>query len=98
VRLDEFAESHGIERIKFWKLDVEGFEMAALKGASALLARKVIDAMMIEAVGSGYRPVKDLLEESGYRIFCLGQKGVLHDAPEHLASFQNIVALPDIRS
>jgi FkbM family methyltransferase len=98
IRLDEFAQSRGIQRIIFWKLDVEGFEAEALAGASSLLSGKLIDAMMIEAVGNAYRPVKQLLEEHGYRVFCIGHSGDLHDAPENLPSFQNVVALPDIRT
>ena len=35
--LDLFAEQHNIERIRLWKLDMEGYEPQALAGAQALL-------------------------------------------------------------
>jgi FkbM family methyltransferase len=37
VTLDEFVEQAGLERVDFVKLDVEGAELAALKGASQVL-------------------------------------------------------------
>lgn len=95
IRLDAFAEDRDIKQIAFWKLDVEGFEFEALEGASSLLATHSIAALMIEAIGDSYPPVKRLLERFGYRVFCIGSRGTLHLAPEQLDSFQNVVAIPE---
>lgn len=94
VRLDAFARERGVERIAFWKLDVEGFELDALKGASTLLQSRLIDRMLIEAVGDSYPLVKQYLESVGYDLFLLSRNGRLMPAPEHLGSFQNVVSMP----
>ena len=39
ITLDEFTRKNGIDRIDFLKIDVEGFELFVLRGASCVLAR-----------------------------------------------------------
>ncbi len=46
--IDGFCEAQGIERVDVLKLDVEGHELAALKGASKLLGAGAIDVIMAE--------------------------------------------------
>lgn len=46
--IDGFCEAQGIERVDVLKLDVEGHELAALKGASRLLEAGAIDVIMAE--------------------------------------------------
>jgi FkbM family methyltransferase len=48
VSLDGFAQRKGIERIRFWKLDVEGAELEALIGAERLLKGQQIDSLLVE--------------------------------------------------
>ncbi len=94
VRLDDFAAEKDIKRIAFWKLDAEGMELDALKGASGLLASRAIEAILIEAVGDYYAPIKRLLEIYRYTVFTLCARGKLRLAPEQVpAKFQNVVAL-----
>ena len=46
--LDEYCREKGIEKIDLWKLDMEGGEEAALRGARELLERKAIKALVVE--------------------------------------------------
>jgi FkbM family methyltransferase len=74
VSLDGFMERHGINCVDFMKMDIEGHELAALKGASRALSSKAIRALSFE-FGSGninsrtfFHDYWDLLTSSGYRI------------------------------
>lgn len=49
--LDALVEKHGLRHISFLKLDLEGHELEALKGAKDLLERKAIDAITFEFGG-----------------------------------------------
>jgi FkbM family methyltransferase len=46
--LDRFCEEQGISRIDFLKLDVEGHELAALRGARRLLAEGAVSMIQFE--------------------------------------------------
>lgn len=46
--IDRFCESEGIERIDFLKLDVEGHELAVLRGAGRMLSEGRISAIQFE--------------------------------------------------
>jgi FkbM family methyltransferase len=49
--IDAIAEKHGLEFIDYLKLDLEGHELEALKGASSLLASRKIGAITFEFGG-----------------------------------------------
>jgi FkbM family methyltransferase len=46
--IDRFCEDEGIERIDFLKLDVEGHELAVLRGARRMLADRLIGLIQFE--------------------------------------------------
>lgn len=46
--LDNLCREHGVDRIDFLKMDVEGHELAVLHGATELLARRAIHALSFE--------------------------------------------------
>jgi len=50
--IDEFCEENGIAKIHFLKLDIEGHELAAMKGASGLINRGCIDFIQFEFGGA----------------------------------------------
>ncbi|MGH8546557.1 MAG: FkbM family methyltransferase, partial [Gammaproteobacteria bacterium] len=51
VRLEEELNARSIESVHLWKLDVEGYELAALKGAQRLLRNQRFEALYIELAG-----------------------------------------------
>ena len=72
--LDSFAATRGIDRVNLLKIDVEGFEPEALRGARGLLSARAIDLILFEYSPRFYRqrgidpraPMA-VLEEYGYR-------------------------------
>lgn len=73
ITLDDYAESHGIRRVDFIKMDVEGAELLALRGAAGLLRGP--DPPLIQAelcdehtghFGYSPRDVKRFLQGFGY--------------------------------
>lgn len=76
VTLDSLAWDFQDGHVSILKLDVEGFEPEALRGAAGLLSRQAIDVIYLEAgltagavQQSYYRTLEDLLAGYGYRIF-----------------------------
>ncbi len=74
IRLDDYITEKQVERVDFLKIDIEGGELAAFKGAGSLLSRT--DAPMIQCElsdrlchrwGHQARDVKQYLWELGYR-------------------------------
>jgi FkbM family methyltransferase len=51
VTLDAFCGQRGIERIDFLKMDIEGHELEALRGAERLLRERRIEALSFEFGG-----------------------------------------------
>ena len=74
VRLNDFAEQNQLENISLIKIDVEGFEMEVLKGASEVLKRweptlfVEIDDNFLARQQSSATAVFDFLVSHGYKI------------------------------
>lgn len=83
VRLDDFVQMRGIERIDFMKMDLEGAEHQALKGAAECLGSRRIRALSFEFGTSNvnarvfFREIYDLLADSGFAIFRVTPAGRL---------------------
>jgi FkbM family methyltransferase len=78
ITLDQFCTSENIERVDFAKLDLEGYEVQALRGAGQMLASNP-DAVLITEVSRkhlaryGHTPneIQALIEGHGFRGFLL---------------------------
>jgi FkbM family methyltransferase len=94
LRLDDFLEERKIDRLRLWKLDVEGWEIHALTGALAALGRHAIDAVYIEVGSECLSRVREIADGTGYTIFRLESQGrlVLQRGP--LEGTMNLIMLP----
>ena len=50
--VDGFCQKNNIDRIDFLKLDIEGYEMAALRGSSIMLKKRAVSAIQFEFGGA----------------------------------------------
>jgi len=80
VTLDGFCSEHGIERIDILKMDIQGSELMALRGAEHLLRGRRIGLIYTEVLfGTLYEGQADFsdlsihLRDRGYRLFGLYQ-------------------------
>lgn len=74
--LDEYVRERGIDRVAFLKLDVEGSEPLALRGARTALVSGLIEVVYFELSGvtlarAGFdlRDCSDPLRDAGFEIF-----------------------------
>ena len=83
ITLDAFAEERDVRVIHFMKMDIEGSELAALRGAGRLLASGRIRALSFEFGDCNldsrtyYRDLWDTLTAAGFKIFRIVPRGRL---------------------
>jgi FkbM family methyltransferase len=102
VRLDDVCREHGVRRIDFLKLDVEGAEADALAGAVELLSRKAIRVIqfevsraMLDGMNRTARGVFDVLARHGYECRRIERDGSAGAVVTDSDSFyENYVAWP----
>jgi hypothetical protein len=101
--LDAFAEQHGLQRLDFIKVDIEGSEIPFLRGARETLKR-FRPAMLIEmnpdtlrAFGASAADLAGLLREMSYKLLRVHRlwRGLtpLRELPTSLHI--NVFALPE---
>ena len=103
IRLDDWMAREKLERVDFIKLDVEGAELDALKGADRLLTRRPRPAILAEVQDVrtepwGYRAKEIIrhLSKRGFRWFALSMDGSLDELDLSLDAYDgNFVAWPE---
>ena len=84
ITLDDYCQRAGVSRIGFLKVDVEGGELAVLRGAQQLLRRGDIDFIQFEYGGTyrdagvTLREVFELLQGLGCLLFRVTPDGLRH--------------------
>ncbi|HVN31922.1 MAG TPA: FkbM family methyltransferase [Thermoanaerobaculaceae bacterium] len=92
-RLDDVVEERGIKRVDLWKLDVEGHELSALRGADSLIRRRAVRAIYVE-LGYDHGPqIVEYLATLGYQCFLFDRTGRLR-RPRALPAHINGLFLP----
>lgn len=75
ITIDKIVAKYNLEYIDFIKIDIEGHELEALKGAAKSLARGMIKALVFEFGSVNvngrtfFRDFGDLLNSLGYKIY-----------------------------
>jgi FkbM family methyltransferase len=103
--LDAVA-GEALERVKLVKLDVEGAELRALRGASELIARArpdfivELEAEHLERQGASVEEVRALFADAGYQAFAIGDHGfeALGEAWTRSGGDPNVVFRPRERT
>jgi FkbM family methyltransferase len=66
MTLDDYATSRGLVHIDVLKLDIEGHELSALRGAKGLLQRGLIRAITMESLHGDTTEPMQMLDDLGY--------------------------------
>lgn len=96
--LDVFCAAAGIERIDLMKIDIQGNEATALRGAAGLLRRAAIRIIFLELNWAGDPskcPATDsvrLLEDAGYRFSAPGPELIWRPPGPWLRSMSDVIA------
>jgi FkbM family methyltransferase len=105
ARLDDYVRENNLPRVDFVKMDVEGGELAVLKGATEFLARHPrpvifceVQDMRTRAWGYPAREIVDFLRRSGFRWYLPSPEGATQLLPLDQMEFDgNFVAVPEER-
>lgn len=96
---DQELKTFGVNRIDFMKLDIEGGELGALRGARNAISRfrpvvmVEINEPTYQAAGYSSLDVYQFFESLNYRPFEIDKQGNLYES-NGIASFENIVFKP----
>jgi FkbM family methyltransferase len=99
ITLDSLIASQNLSRVDFLKMDVEGGELNALKGAQSVLAthKPLILIEIVEAAlkhqGASRDSVLDFLQSFGYRFLIFGPNGRPEPVSAVTVDGVNIVAM-----
>lgn len=66
--LPDFMAEKGLDRIELLHADIQGGETQMLDGARDLLARRLVDYLVVSTHGREHRPCLDILDGAGYVI------------------------------
>ncbi len=99
--IDKLADKEGLTRVDVVKLDLEGSELAALKGARQTL-RRFRPAVLVEATdrtlrhqGASRAALLRQLEDFGYDVcVCDGAGGLVAETEAGPEAPENVIALP----
>ena len=92
--LTDAVRSREISQVSLWKLDVEGHELEALKGADELLAEKQIHALYVELRAKNRSEDVAFLRNHGYSSYETERNGELKAVQEHPDSSTDLLFLP----
>ena len=102
--LDAFLQENPVPRLDLIKIDIEGAELACLKGAKQTLTRYrpllIVEIQEQTSTLAGYRQIDILeyLQQLGYTFQTIGRQGVLSMlSPDNLSAYQNVLCTPTSR-
>ena len=102
ITLDTYCQANGIDRIDYLKIDVEGAESDALRGATKLLKKQAIryiqfeiSRKMLEGLNRTAKETFEILEQNGYACYQIKANGEIGEQVfDSNAFYENYIALP----
>jgi len=102
-RLDDYVRQHDLARVDFIKMDVEGAELAVLKGATEFLARKPRPVIFCEVQdlrtrswGYAAKEIVNFLSQRGFRWYIPSKDGAMMPLALDQDEYDgNFVAVPE---
>lgn len=91
--LSDALYSRGVSEVDLWKLDVEGHELEALKGAKKHLSKNKINALYVEVSPKHRREDVKFLKKYGYSAYKVKSNGDLLRVREHNKKEENLLFL-----
>ncbi len=101
--LDKYSQASNVSELKYCKIDVEGFEMSVLKGASGLLTGKKISILQLEInsasnnSGCSIAGLLELLQSFGYLLCCFDAGANSLKPIAYSSTRENYFAVADIQ-
>lgn len=92
--MDDVLRERNIERVRLWKIDVEGWEYEALRGAKQSLHRRAFDAIFVELLEQNAAACTVMLEDAGYELYRIRNGGRLVRGAGQIEGVANVLALP----
>lgn len=99
VRLDEFLAAQRLDRVDLMKMDIQGHEPTALRGAGALLREGRIRTLFMELNWADdpsepcpAEAAVGLLQAAGYQFSPTGRRLAFREAGDWLRSYTDIIA------
>ena len=104
--LDNYMSQYPQQRVGLIKIDIEGGELPALRGAAEILKRDqpyiLYEEFEMNYQGFGYttRDLRSYLSLLGYRLYLLESSGELTplEVDQHIGDWQNVLACPPQRT
>jgi FkbM family methyltransferase len=89
ITIDDFIAEHGIDTVDYIKIDVEGHELAVMKGASRSIAQRIVKAFSFEfgqadvASRTFFRDMWQFITNFDLDLYRLGHDGFAVHVPRY---------------
>jgi FkbM family methyltransferase len=97
--LDGYCQDRSIDRIDLLKLDIEGGEYEALRGAQGLLQAQAVDCIFLELIewaakrsGHSTAEIQILLQDAGYHLYRVHSRELVPIPEGAIVDGENVIA------
>jgi hypothetical protein len=80
--LADYCREAGVSEIDFMKMDIEGHELAALRGLEPLLSERRVKSLYVETIeanhtraGSSFSAFVRFVNDCGYELWTINEEG-----------------------